>query len=201
LRLVITTFILERPPSCLRREQVEYRTIYLVAVIYHNYYLASISEECHRWDGFLGAFGGEPWRADATYPGSLRGYIRPGEEDRFLVCANYSSGTVAVLPINPDGSLGALSDLVTLEGKPGPHGTEQASAHPHDVAFDPRGRFFIVPDKGLDAVFVFRVDPATGKLLAAAPASAPADRARGRGTPTSIRPSRTPMSSTNSTPR
>ncbi len=95
-----------------------------------------------------------------------------------------------MLPINPDGSLGALSDLVTLEGKPGPHRTEQASAHPHDVAFDPRGRFFIVPDKGLDAVFVFRVDPATA-----------ADRARGRGTPTSIRPSRTLMSSTSSTPR
>src|SRR5260370_23528157 len=55
LRLVITTFILERPPSCLRREQVEYRTIYLVVVIYHNYYFAPISDS-HRWDGFLGPF-------------------------------------------------------------------------------------------------------------------------------------------------
>jgi 6-phosphogluconolactonase len=91
--------------------------------------------------------------------------------DRFLVCANYSSGTVAVLPIEPDGSLGTLSDLVTLDGKPGPHPTEQASAHPHDIAFDPRGRFFLAPDKGLDAVFVFRVDAATGKLVAATPPS------------------------------
>jgi 6-phosphogluconolactonase (cycloisomerase 2 family) len=72
--------------------------------------------------------------------------------DRFLVCANYSSGTVAVLPIEPDGSLGALRDLVPLEGTPGPHRTQQTSAHPHDIAFDPRGRFFLVPDKGLDAV-------------------------------------------------
>ncbi len=91
--------------------------------------------------------------------------------DRFLVCANYSSGTVAVLPIDPAGALGTLADLVTLEGKPGPHPTEQAGAHPHDIAFDPRGRFFLVPDKGLDAVFVFRVDGATGKLVAAAPPS------------------------------
>jgi 6-phosphogluconolactonase (cycloisomerase 2 family) len=86
---------------------------------------------------------------------------------RYLVCANYSSGTVAVLPIEPDGALGALRDLVPLTGKPGPHPTEQTSAHPHDVAFDPRGRFCLVPDKGLDAVFVFRVDGG-GKLVPAA---------------------------------
>lgn len=91
--------------------------------------------------------------------------------DRFLVLANYSSGTVAVLPINTDGSLAKLSDLVTLPGTPGPHRTEQASSHPHDVAFDPRGRFIIVPDKGLDAVFVYKLDTSSGKLVAANPPS------------------------------
>jgi 6-phosphogluconolactonase (cycloisomerase 2 family) len=98
--------------------------------------------------------------------------VRLGIEasDRYLVCANYSSGTVAVLAIEPDGSLGALRDLVPLTGKSGPHPTEQTSAHPHDVAFDPRGRFCLVPDKGLDAVFVFRVDEG-GKLVPARPAS------------------------------
>lgn len=98
--------------------------------------------------------------------------VRLGIEgsDRYLVCANYSSGTVAVLPIEPDGSLGALRDLVPLTGKTGPHPTEQTSAHPHDVAFDPRGRFCLIPDKGLDAIFVFRVDEG-GKLVPGAPAS------------------------------
>jgi 6-phosphogluconolactonase (cycloisomerase 2 family) len=98
--------------------------------------------------------------------------VRLGIEasDRYLVCANYSSGTVAVLPIEPDGSLGALRDLVALTGKTGPHPTEQTSAHPHDVAFDPRGRFCLIPDKGLDAIFVFRVDEG-GKLVPGAPAS------------------------------
>lgn len=98
--------------------------------------------------------------------------VRLGIEasDRFLVCANYSSGTVAVLPIEADGALGALRDLVPLTGKTGPHPTEQTSAHPHDVAFDPRGRFCLIPDKGLDAVFVFRVDEA-GKLVPGTPAA------------------------------
>src|SRR2546427_5700656 len=69
------------------------------------------------------------------------------------------------------GSLAPLSDLVTLQGKPGPHRTEQASAHPHDVVLDPRGRFLVVPDKGLDTTFVFRLDTATGKLVPAEPPS------------------------------
>lgn len=86
---------------------------------------------------------------------------------RHLVCANYSTGTVAVLPIGADGTLGPPTDLVPLTGKPGPHPTEQRSAHPHDVAFDPRGRFCLVPDKGLDAVFVFGVSEG-GKLRPAA---------------------------------
>lgn len=91
--------------------------------------------------------------------------------NRFLVVGNYSSGTVAVLPINSDGSLGPLSDLVTLTGTPGPHRAEQASSHPHDVPFDRAGRFVVVPDKGLDKVFVFRLDVATGKLVAGTPPS------------------------------
>ncbi len=105
-------------------------------------------------------------------PTQGRNGVRLGIEatGRYLVCANYSSGTVAVLPIEPDGALGPLRDLVPLTGKTGPHPTEQTAAHPHDVAFDPRGRFCLVPDKGLDAVFVFRVDGA-GKLVPAAPAS------------------------------
>jgi 6-phosphogluconolactonase len=89
--------------------------------------------------------------------------------NRFLVLANYSSGTVAVLPINADGSLGTRSDLATLAGTPGPHPTEQTSSHPHDVVIDPGGRFVFVPDKGLDAVFVYRLDTAGGKLVAADP--------------------------------
>jgi 6-phosphogluconolactonase len=91
--------------------------------------------------------------------------------NKFAVLANYSTGTVAVLPINSDGSLGALTDLVTLEGKPGPHRTEQVSAHPHDVVFDPRGRFVVVPDKGLDTTFVFRLDTTRGTLVPAEPPS------------------------------
>src|SRR5258706_1419207 len=91
--------------------------------------------------------------------------------NRFVVCANYASGTVAVLPINPDGSLVAGTDLAALPGKPGPHRTQQPYSQPHDVVFDPRDSFIVVPDKGLDATFVFSLDTAGGKLVPAVPPS------------------------------
>jgi 6-phosphogluconolactonase (cycloisomerase 2 family) len=83
---------------------------------------------------------------------------------RWLVVANYASGTVAVLPIKPDGTLADQQQLVELPGKPGPHKVEQAISHPHDVVFDPSGRFVAIPDKGLDRTFVFALDGATGRL-------------------------------------
>ena len=83
---------------------------------------------------------------------------------KFLVMDNYASGSVAVMPIALDGSLKDQHQLVQLPGDPGPHKVEQTSSHPHDIVFDPSGRFVLVPDKGLDRVFVFRFDGATGRL-------------------------------------
>ena len=85
---------------------------------------------------------------------------------RFMVVANYASGSVAVLPVQTDGRLQDQIQLVELKGQPGPNRTQQASSHPHNVVFDPSGRFVLVPDKGLDRVFIFRFDSASGKLSA-----------------------------------
>lgn len=91
---------------------------------------------------------------------------------KFLVLANYSSGSVAVLPVHSDGTLADAAQVVTLPGQPGPHRVEQAGSHPHQVVFDPSGRFVVVPDKGLDRVFVFNFDAAAGKLTPTAQGSA-----------------------------
>jgi 6-phosphogluconolactonase (cycloisomerase 2 family) len=90
---------------------------------------------------------------------------------RFLVVANYGSGSVVVLPVSADGSLGGRTDLVALKGEPGPHRTEQAVPHPHHCPFDPTGRIVVVPDKGLDRLFVFKLDAAKGALVPADPPS------------------------------
>jgi len=94
-----------------------------------------------------------------------------GPDDAWLVVANYNNGKVGALPLASDGRIQPLSDLVTLEGEHGPHPTEQTTSHPHHIPYDPARRFFVVPDKGLDRVFVFRVDTSTGKLVPGEPPS------------------------------
>src|SRR5262249_44465062 len=49
---------------------------------------------------------------------------------RHLAVANYRTGSVAVLPVKADGSLGAVTGITPLAGEPGPHRREQTSSHP-----------------------------------------------------------------------
>lgn len=83
--------------------------------------------------------------------------------ERFLVVGNYGTGTVAVMPLENDGRLLPVSQLVTLPGTPGPDPVHQASSHPHAVIFDPAGDYVIVPDKGFDKTFLFRFS--AGRLI------------------------------------
>ena len=84
--------------------------------------------------------------------------------NRWVIVANHLSSMLAVLARNPDGSLGSLADEVTLTGRIGPHRVEQPFSKPHQVVYDRSDRFLIVPDKGVDQVFTFTLDAASGKL-------------------------------------
>lgn len=90
---------------------------------------------------------------------------------RFMVGVNYSSGSVVVLPLTADGSLAAPTQLYQIPGQPGEKRwmRQQEISHPHDVMFDPSGRFVAVPDKGLDRVLVFRFDSKAGRVEPANP--------------------------------
>jgi 6-phosphogluconolactonase len=92
---------------------------------------------------------------------------------RYLIVTNHIGSSLAVLPVSADGSLAALTQLVTLDGPIGPHRIEQKQSKPHFNPFDPSGRFVVVPDKGLDRVYSFAFQD--GKLL---PAAAPFVTAR-----------------------
>jgi 6-phosphogluconolactonase (cycloisomerase 2 family) len=97
----------------------------------------------------------------------------------FAVVAGYHAGKVSALSVNPDGSLGPMTDVVTLVGTTGPR-PGQESSHPHHIPVDPAGNYFIVPDKGHDRTYVFRIDPTNRKIvpsaqgsIVAAPGAAP----------------------------
>ncbi len=86
---------------------------------------------------------------------------------RYLAVANYGAGSVGLLTVVEDGRLGELVEVYLQRGATGPHPREQTMSHPHDCPFDIAGRSLAVPDKGLDRVFVYRLDPVAGRLVPA----------------------------------
>jgi len=82
---------------------------------------------------------------------------------RNVLVANYSGGSVAVLPIQDDGKLKPPSSVQQHEGKSVNPGRQEAP-HAHSINLEPLGRFAFAADLGLDKVLVYKFDSAAGKL-------------------------------------
>lgn len=110
-----------------------------------------------------------PWRSLGTQEtgGADPCHLALSPDGRWLLAANYTSGSVCVLPVAADGSLGERADLVVLEGPTGPVPGRQDGAHAHEVVFAPDGTV-LVCDLGLDVVHGFTLDGGTGRLTEAA---------------------------------
>jgi 6-phosphogluconolactonase len=94
---------------------------------------------------------------------------------RFLFVANYFGGSVAVLPVHKDGTLGEATDVKNDSGDIGPRVAKNAPpgsfafsghdrTHAHMIQSDPSGRFVYHTDLGLDRIYSWRFDPSRGKL-------------------------------------
>jgi 6-phosphogluconolactonase len=101
---------------------------------------------------------------------------------KFVLVANYFGGSVAVIPILPDGSLRPASDVKKDEGTVGPTKATNAppgsfaisghdQAHAHMIEADPSGRFVLHSDLGLDQIYLWKFDDKAGKLTANTPAT------------------------------
>jgi 6-phosphogluconolactonase len=84
-------------------------------------------------------------------------YVSVDHSGRAVLVANYDSGSVALLPIQDDGSLGAAPHVVQHQGK-GPVADRQSTPHAHCIIADPSNRFALAADLGADRVFVYRLD-------------------------------------------
>jgi 6-phosphogluconolactonase len=91
---------------------------------------------------------------------------------RDLLVANYSGGSVAVLPIEKDGRLKPASAFIQHTGS-SVNAQRQKGPHPHSIVLDPTNRFAYVADLGLDKLLIYRFDAATGSLAANDPPFAP----------------------------
>jgi 6-phosphogluconolactonase len=98
--------------------------------------------------------------------GSDPAHLAVTADGRFLLVANYTSGSVAVHPLDPEGAPGERSDLLDLVGS-GPEPDRQSGPHAHMVV--PTGDGLLVADLGTDRVWRCRLDHG-GRLTLLAPA-------------------------------
>lgn len=102
-------------------------------------------------------------------------YISIHPSGRFLLVANYFGGSVAVLPIQPDGRLSVASDVKQDSGALGPTRATNAPegsfafsghdhAHAHMIQADPSGWFVLHVDLALDRILVWKFDDQKGLL-------------------------------------
>jgi 6-phosphogluconolactonase len=110
-----------------------------------------------RTSGALAPLGEQPSEGAAPC------YVGTDRTGRFALVANYTGGTVAVLPIDARGALLKASQVVQQTGT-GPVSDRQEKAHAHCVIPHPTNRFAMAADLGADRVFVYRLDEKRGTL-------------------------------------
>jgi 6-phosphogluconolactonase len=96
----------------------------------------------------------------------------------YVLMANFGSSSVTVLRIKDDGSLGGQTAFMKHIGK-GKDPSFQSKAHPHSIDVSPDNRYAVVSDLGVDKLFVYRFDAATGALSPDNPAFVDADPGSG----------------------
>jgi 6-phosphogluconolactonase len=93
-------------------------------------------------------------------------HLSLGLDGKALFTANYSSGTVTMLPVLADGRLGEPCSTLQHRGK-GPNAQRQEGPHAHSITPDPASGLLYACDLGLDRILVYRA--VAGALVPAAP--------------------------------
>ena len=95
--------------------------------------------------------------------GTASSYLDIDASGKTVVLANYSSGSVAALPVQTDGSLGEAAAFVQHEGS-SVNPKRQKAPYAHSIVISPDNRFALAADLGIDKVLIYRLDAAASKL-------------------------------------
>jgi 6-phosphogluconolactonase len=99
-------------------------------------------------------------------------FISLDRAGRHVLVANYDGGSVAVFALRPDGSIGGWTAFDQHRGQ-SVNPIRQTHAYAHAIVLDPANRFALVPDLGVDRLYIYRYDEATGGLEPNVPAYVP----------------------------
>jgi 6-phosphogluconolactonase len=82
---------------------------------------------------------------------------------KWVMVANYTSGSISVFSVLRDGRLGPASAFIQHHGH-GANPVRQEGPHCHMILASPDNRFVLVADLGLDKLFVYRFNSKRGTL-------------------------------------
>ena len=84
-------------------------------------------------------------------------YVSTNRTGNFVVTANYTGGSVSVLPLSADGSLQPLAKLFQFEGAGTIPNRPQDRPHLHCAVFSPDQQYLFAADLGTDQLYKFVV--------------------------------------------
>jgi 6-phosphogluconolactonase len=90
-------------------------------------------------------------------------HIAIDKTGKWLLTANYGSGSVAVFPIGENGKLAKASVVLRHKGS-SVDPRRQDGPHAHSVNFSPDNRFLLVSDLGIDKLMLYRFDAVKGTV-------------------------------------
>lgn len=151
-----------------------------LAVSPDKYYVYAV---CERSPGFVCSFSFKNGSLNPInrQPSAGDGpcYVTVDATGKWVVVANYGSGTLGIMRANPDGSLEPFHQQIVHEGK-SINTTRQEKPHIHAAVFNMANDQLLVPDLGTDKVYLYDFDAQTGSLkpsempfVSAAPGSGP----------------------------
>lgn len=79
-------------------------------------------------------------------------------DEKNVITANYSSGSISVLGKNNDGSIGEVKQVVQHVGK-SINTKRQEAPHAHMVYFSPDKKYVLANDLGTDKVYLYQYNP------------------------------------------
>lgn len=88
-----------------------------------------------------------------------------------VLVANYGGGSIAALPIGPDGRLAPAAAVIQHSGS-SVNRQRQNAPHAHGIYVDAANAFVFVPDLGIDQVLIYRWNPRALDLQAHQPPAA-----------------------------
>lgn len=165
----------------LNEETGELKEVQRATDVENPFFLALSPDGKYLYSIHAKAFGGEEHEEVAAYAvdsksgslkllnrqsalGSASCYLDVDNTGKTVVFANYSSGSVAALPVQEDGSLGEATSFVQHAGS-SIDPKRQKGPYAHSIVVSPNNKFAYAADLGLDQVLGYRLDAATAKLL------------------------------------